>query len=56
MPMTEKEWEEFERTRGKALLRELIRAMVLSKQTPDTPIRNELVRKKVRLLVQEDEE
>lgn len=46
MAMTEEEWEEFERTRGKELLRELAKGIVDSQRIPSTPARGNLRHRK----------
>lgn len=56
MPMTEKEWQEFERTRGKPLLRELIRGMVYSTREPSTPTKHDLRKHKPWVVRKEDED
>lgn len=56
MPMTEKEWQEFERTRGKPLLRELIRGMVYRRRVPGTPSKRELMHSKPWVVREEEED
>lgn len=55
MAMTKEEWEEFERAKGKALLRELAKGMADSRSIPSTPYRGEMITHK-EWLDMEDEE